>query len=97
MKKGELWARWVEKKGRSEYDRICLAPGDEIASCSSSQSDFSGNDESSNYNGVNDDSMFVLMGSDSDIEEERQICEWNAREKIKNNKEKRKALLKRDY
>jgi hypothetical protein len=166
MKKGELWARWVETKERSEYDCTCLAPGDEIttrgtepieagqkasmkrcckptknatteakkehpnddaspyvardhpkgstlkqgrktpvsnstddesSSCSSSQSDFSGNDESSNAIGINDDSMFLLMGADSDSKEERKISEWNARKKTKNNKEKRKALLKHHY
>jgi hypothetical protein len=169
MKKGEMWDRWVETKGRSEYECACLAPADEISTrgsesikagqksstkrhrkptmtatattkkeqpkddaspsvtcarpklstskqchntpaanntnnessfCSSSQSDFSGNDASSNdngANGVNGDAMFLLTGADIDSEEERQICEWNSRNKIKNNNEKIKALFKRYY
>jgi hypothetical protein len=35
MKKGELWERWEETKGRSEHDRTCLDTDEEIATIGS--------------------------------------------------------------
>jgi hypothetical protein len=72
---------------------------DESSPSLASQSNFSdqGSDHNSNNEAVNNDYMFLLMGDDSDSEDDNQIREWNNKKKIENNKHIRRERLGREY
>jgi hypothetical protein len=76
---------------------------DDESSCSSasqSKCSYQGSDHISNNDGLNEKSMFLLMGGDSDTEsdseDDNQIHEWNNRKRIENNNHLRHERLGRE-